>query len=89
LVEAVYLAEKKRIAPAALDRLFSLLDLAPANYVVIPLDLEVVRTLRTVDRAKVTEMPDRVIVATANQLGLELVTRDATIAAAGIVAVVW
>jgi PIN domain nuclease of toxin-antitoxin system len=89
LVEAIYLAEKKRIDPAALDRLFSLLDLAPANYAVVPLDAEIVRTVRTVDRVKVPEMPDRIIVATAKHLRLEVVTRDNTIAASGIVTILW
>lgn len=88
LVEAIYLAEKKRIDPAKLDRLFSLLDVTPANYLIVPLDAEVVRMLRTVDRAKVPEMPDRIIVATAN-LGVELVTKDRTVTAAGIVSTVW
>lgn len=89
LVEAIYLAERKRIDPAELDRLFSLLNMAPANYTIIPLDAEVVHTLRTVDRVKVPEMPDRVIMATAKHLGVELITRDSTMAAAGIVPIVW
>lgn len=89
LVEAIYLSERKRIDPAALDRLFALLDVTPANYTIIPLDAEVVRTLRTVDRAKVPEMPDRIIVATAKHLGVELVTKDRTVTAAGIVSIMW
>lgn len=89
LIEVVYLAEKKRIDPTALDRLFALLDLTPANYVVVPLDVEVVRILRIVDAAKVPEMPDRIVVATAKHLEVVLITRDVTMATAGIVTVVW
>lgn len=85
-MEAIYLAEKKRIDPSSLDRLFHLLDLAPANYAVVPLDMGVVRTLRAVKRL---EMPDRIIVATAQHLGVELITKDAGIAAARIVPTVW
>lgn len=88
LVEAVYLADKKRIDSAAVDQLFSLLDLTPSNYPVVALDARTVCTLRTIDRAQVPDMPDRIIVATARQLGLELITKDATIASAAIVPVV-
>ncbi len=89
LVEAIYLAEKKRIDMAALDHLFFMLDLAPDNYGVIPLDIGVVRTLRSIDREKLPEMPDRVIAATAKYLGLTLVTGDSDIAASGAVNVLW
>ena len=89
LIEAVYLAERRRIDSAVLDRLFLLLDTAPANYRVISLDLGVVRRLQTIVRATVPEMPDRIIVATAKLFGLELLTRDSAIAASGVVRVVW
>lgn len=89
LVEGVYLTEKKRIDPTALDRLFSLLALSPANYVIAPLDVEVVKAMQTVDYTKVPEMPDRIIVATAKHLEVELVTKDTVIASSGIVTVVW
>jgi len=89
LVEAVYLAEKKRIDPLVVDQLFFLLDLGPANYAAIPLEVGVVRILRTINRAAVPDMPDRIIVATAKHLGLDLVTKDHDIATSGIVAVIW
>jgi len=89
LVEVVYLAEKKRIPSKAVDLLFSLLGLAPANYVVIPLDIEVVQTLRAVSRTKVPDMPDRIIVATAKHMEAVLITKDTTIGAAGTVPVMW
>ncbi len=89
LIEAIYLAEKRRISPAALDQLFQLLDLSPANYRVVPLDLPIVKALRAVNRAKIPEMPDRIIVATAKHLGAEIITKDAAIAAAGLVPTVW
>ena len=89
LVETVYLVEKKRIDPTALDQLFSLLGMESANYIVTSLDTGVVQTLRMIDRAKVSDMPDRIIVATAKHLGMKLITKDATIAEADIVTAIW
>ena len=56
---------------------------------VVPLDLAIVKALRAVKRAKVPEMPDRIIVATAKHLGAKIITKDAAIAAAGLVPTVW
>ena len=89
LVEAVYLAEKKRIDPLVLDQLFFLLDLVSANHILVPLELGVARTLRTLDREQVPDMPDRIVVATAKYLGLELITKDSDITDSGIVPVIW
>lgn len=88
LVEAVYLAEKKRIDPLVLDQLFFLLDLAPANHILVPLELGVARTLRMLSREQVPDMPDRIVVATAKYLGLELITKDSDITDSGIVPVI-
>ena len=89
MVEAVYLAERQRIDPKALDQLFALSEASPANYQVVPLNLEVIQALRATDRTLVPELPDRIIVATAMMRGLQLVTRDSAIATAGIVAILW
>lgn len=89
LVEAIYLAEKSKIDPLVVDQLFFLLDLTPANYVVVPLEAGAVRTLRAINRSLVPDMPDRIIVATAKHLGLDLVTKDHTLITSGIVPVVW
>lgn len=89
MVETVYLAERQRIDPKALDQLFALSEASPANYQVVPLNLEVIQALRATDRTLVPELPDRIIVATALLRGVQLVTRASEIATAGIVAVLW
>ena len=70
LVEMVYLAERVRIAPALVDRVFALLFPRPQNYLLAPLDLEIVQAMRGISRTQVPDMPDRIIVATAKRLGL-------------------
>ena len=89
LVEVVYLAERNRIDPTTLDRVLSMLSMAATNYEVAILDIGVVRTLTALDSSKIPEMPDRIIVATANHRGLHLLTRDRAIAASGLVGTVW
>ena len=88
LVELVYLAEKRRVDPAMTDQVFVLLRSGAQNYIVAPLEAETVQMLRGIDRSQVPEMPDRIITATAKQLGLPLITRDPEIAA-GAVRVIW
>ncbi len=88
LVETIYLAERKRVDPAALNQLLALLDMTPTNYVMVSLDFGVARTLLSINRASVPDMPDRIIAATARHLGLALLTRDSAIAASGV-SVVW
>jgi PIN domain nuclease of toxin-antitoxin system len=88
LVELVYLSEKGRIEAALLDRILGLLVPGVENFVVVPLEARTVHMLREVARSQVPEMPDRIIAATAKQLGLPLITRDPKIAA-GVVQVIW
>lgn len=89
LVEMVYLAERMRIDPGLVDRVFALLAPRPQNYILAPLGLEVVRALRGIRRTQVPDMPDRIIVATAKQLGLALLSRDPAIAAVPGLSVIW
>lgn len=89
LVEIVHLIERNRISPTALDRLFAILNLEASNYESIPLDADVARSVRDLDYTKIPEMPDRIIVATANYLGLDILSRDRAIVDSGLVNVVW
>lgn len=89
LVELVYLAEKGRIAPKLVDQVFTLLTPSTQNYVAAPLDAQTAQTLRSIARSQVPEMPDLIIAATAKQLGLALITRDAAIQAASGLTAVW
>ena len=65
------------------------LDVVNGSYAVAPLDQHVARALRNVPRSDVPDMPDRIIVATAYQLGFPLLTRDGAIRKADVVPVVW
>ena len=88
-IEMVYLAEKGRLDPALVDRVLSLLDVVNGSYAVAPLDQHVARALRNVPRSDVPDMPDRIIVATAYQLGLPLLTRDGAIRKAAWLRTPW
>jgi PIN domain nuclease of toxin-antitoxin system len=84
LVEIVYLAERGRLPPVALDRLGDALKDSTRSLVVAPLDTAVAETVRTIPRDIVPDMPDRIIAATAVRLNAELVTRDRRLHAAGV-----
>jgi PIN domain nuclease of toxin-antitoxin system len=84
LVEIVYLAERNRIPADAFDTLLvSLREPNPA-FVVAPVDTEVAEALRGLPREVVSDMPDRIIAATALHLDLPLVTRDRAMRSAGL-----
>lgn len=76
LVEIVYLIEKSRFPRTLLEQIFMLLDSEPENYRVLPLDAEIVRALQTIERARVSDMPDRIIGACAKYLDVPLVSKD-------------
>ncbi len=89
LIEMVYLIEKGRLDAAMVDQVFSALDVVGGSYAVAPLNQHTAQALRDVPRSAVPDMPDRIIAATAHQLGLPLITRDAAIHQAGVVPVIW
>jgi len=88
LAEMVYLVERLKIAEVLLERLLELVAAGRA-YVLAPLDEGTIAALRRIPRAAVPDMPDRIIAATALQLGLPLITRDEAIRRSGVVPVVW
>lgn len=87
LVETVYLAERGRVPMAALQRLRSALDDPASGLIVAPVNADVADALLRIPRDLVPDMPDRIIAATALQLGVPLVTRDQRIHSAGIKAI--
>jgi PIN domain nuclease of toxin-antitoxin system len=89
LIELVYLTERGRAAPEALTELLARIDSPTIDYVLAGLDQETARAMHVVPRSAVPDMPDRIIVATALQLGLPLITRDGAIHRSGVVPVVW
>jgi PIN domain nuclease of toxin-antitoxin system len=76
LEEMVYLIEKGRIDPVALERVLSALDRLNPMLVEAPLDRDIVQAMRTLDRTDVPELPDRVVAATALHLGVPVISRD-------------
>jgi predicted nucleic acid-binding protein len=84
LVEVIYLVEKGRIPIADWRKLDEALLRPDAAVRVVPLSESIARSVARIPRESVPDMPDRIIAATALQLGLPLVTRDAKIQASGI-----
>jgi PIN domain nuclease of toxin-antitoxin system len=76
LVEIVYLEEKSRIPSTLRAELETHLREGTSGLVLAPLTREVAETLPRVPRGDVPDMPDRIIAATAVQLGLPLISRD-------------
>jgi PIN domain nuclease of toxin-antitoxin system len=88
LVEVVYLVEKGKLPAVVLDRLTSALSEPDSGFVVAPLSLSVALAILQISRETVPDMPDRIIAATALDLGLRLVTRDSEISKTGI-EIIW
>jgi PIN domain nuclease of toxin-antitoxin system len=76
LAEIVYLAERSRIPAGTFLRLIGALDRQDAVLKEIVFDRDIAATLRAVDRAAIPDLPDRIIAATAQHLGVPLISRD-------------
>lgn len=88
IVEIRYLVEKGTITEAEYQTTLTLLRDPATALTVVPLDTDGADALKQIARADVPDMPDRIIAATANYLGLPLVTKDSKITASGIT-VIW
>src|SRR5690349_6072040 len=64
VVELVYLVEKGKLVPAALDRTLAQLRDPASDLVAVPITDALADALRLVPRADVPDMPDRIIAAT-------------------------
>ena len=84
LVEVVYLVEKRKLPAVVLDRLTRALSEPDSGFVIAPLNFSVALAILQISRETVPDMPDRIIAATALDLGLRLVTRDSEISKSGI-----
>ena len=85
LAECLYISKKGRMK-FQFEQVLGLLETA-LNYRFYPLDLAVVR--KASDLSGISEIHDRIIVATAKHLGLELITDDNEVRTSGQVTVVW
>ena len=70
LIELVYLGERKRLDLVVIEQIIQRMEQPRGSYAVTDLTLSIVRSLQAVPRASIPDMLDRIIVATALQLGL-------------------
>ena len=84
LVELTYLIEKRRLPPAARERLVNALDDPATPCQLAPLDRAVADALELVGRTEVRDLPDRIVSAAAVSLRVPLVSRDGRIRASRV-----
>ena len=84
LVEIVYLEEKSRIAATACELLTRSFADDEQVFVEAPVDSAIADAMRSVNRAQVPDMPDRIIAATGLRFDVPVITRDSQIRAADI-----
>ena len=85
LAESLHVSEKGRMK-FKFERVLEMIESA-LNYRIYPLDLPVIR--KASDLKGVSEIHDRIIVATAKHLELELITDDKEVRTSGQVKIVW
>jgi len=85
LAEALYLAEKNRLAlglSAILDRLAKM-----GGFEIAPFDLFVLKGMEALPAS--LEMHDRIILATARAWGAKLISKDEALRESGLVELAW
>jgi PIN domain nuclease of toxin-antitoxin system len=81
--------EKRTFSEADYQTILSAITNPATALTIAPLDLAVANVLRQIPRKVVSDMPDRIIAATAQVLDLPLVTRDAELRKLTNVTTVW
>ena len=84
MVEIVYLIEKARIKPNTLKRLLEAIEESDAVLMELPVTRETALNLRSISRASVPDMPDRIIAATALEQKVPIISRDGKIKVSGL-----
>jgi len=84
LAEIVYLVEKGRLPASAYDELRQALDDPDFVLEEAPVTGEVVEAMRQVPRADVSDMPDRIVAATALYFGVPVISRDGRIRSSNV-----
>jgi PIN domain nuclease of toxin-antitoxin system len=82
IAEMVYLCEKNRIQPSAVQNLIDALADADNVLTELPVTSAVARHMQDIPREEVSDMPDRIIAATSLRLRVPVISRDAKIRAA-------
>lgn len=88
LVEAIFLLQRQRVNQKVVDQLLTLSEDSAHSIYVVPLDIQVATAVGEFGSALITDLPDRVIAATARVYGLPLLTTDQSIIASGLVQVI-
>lgn len=89
IVELVYLIEKRKIPKDVLDLLRDALDDSTTAFRLVELSREIADEVENIPRSTVSDMPDRIIAATALHLNLPLVTKDGKIRALKSIQTIW
>ena len=89
LVELFYLSEKGRISDAVAAAVVSWIADDESAAEVVPVDFDLASRLATVSRDEVPDMPDRIIGATALNVGVSLVTRDSDLQRSAVPTIWW
>ena len=83
LIEIAYLVEKGRVDPRTLERVEDLL-IDGRLFFEVPVTRRIAKSMRSIPRHEVPDMPDRIIAATAVHLGVPLISRDGKIRASSV-----
>ena len=84
IVEIMYLAERNRI-PLRLEETLSKIALSD-NYHIVELDVDAIQNAKTIHGL---ELHDRLIVASARQLNLPILTNDTVIVKSNMIEAIW
>ncbi|MGA3201765.1 MAG: type II toxin-antitoxin system VapC family toxin [Bryobacteraceae bacterium] len=84
LVEVIYLVEKNRLPSSAYDELRKALENSAHVLEEVPFTADIAEAMRSVPREAVSDMPDRIVAATAVSLGVPVISRDGMIRASSV-----
>jgi PIN domain nuclease of toxin-antitoxin system len=84
LAEVIYLTEKGRLPSGVFDDLREALANPNHAFEEAPFTGDIVNAMRSVPRAEVPDMPDRIVAATAAYFGVPVITRDGRIRASNV-----
>jgi PIN domain nuclease of toxin-antitoxin system len=84
IVEIIYLVEKGRIPSTTLPLLEGGLSERRTLLEILPLSQAIALAVQQISREQVSDLPDRIIAATAKYLGVPLITRDRRIALSSV-----
>lgn len=88
LIEMVYLIEKGKVPAGRFTQIIRMTRQPGEGLVEIAVDAEIARSLSKIDIAKIPDMPDRTIAATALYLQVPIVSKDGKIQLSGL-STIW